>query len=1171
MLTLELVTRDTTPPQLLNSNIPDGTNVGITFQTVILQFSKPLAESTVTPANFQLVASDDTPLTPQSILFRDDDRTVQVTFPTLEVGTYKFTLDELSITDRLGNPLGSGSVSSKFTVLQYSAVWINPLGGDWSDPLNWSSGKVPETGDDVLIDVTDSSGNFPTITYDSGTTEIHSLLSFNPLTVTGGSLQVDTTVEVDNLVIASGGVLNTTGATIDLDEATGNLTLDGGTLQGGTVNTSGGAKLVVTGLYFGGLNNNLDGVTLNGNLDLTNPNTVLFVEHGLTLNGTAAVDGILEFDGSQTLGGNGDVDLDLQSELEIDYSATLTVGSNVRIHGGVGTIDSIGSLSEIVDEGSIDEDVSGDSLIVNVPTFENEGVIGASSGSSLTVTGLAGNIGDAFLTDPDTSLSLDGANYILDSSFDAHYDGQTLDLLGTWSLKRAGVTITVDGATLGLGSAANLVGISVTDSTIEILGRITAAQIQQLLVAGNRLLIGPGGILDTTGNTLSLDASTGDLTLAGGTVKGGTVSTSGGAEIVAEPGSFSAGGSSYDNTLDGVTLDANLDLTALDAELDVVDGLTLNGVATVGAPTVYSNSMLYFAGNQVLDGTGSVDFGLGYQQISVSYDSTLTIGPDITIHGNNGEIDAEDYGATVINEGSILADESGSVLTVNAWSFQNSGAIGASGGGDLQIYGLNGSLGNVSLAGSGSAMAVVGANYAVDSSFSFTDGETLDLLGTWTLDSGTTLTVSDATLGLGNPGDSSKMWSTSGTITLADSTLDLGGSTSTLAGLSLTNSSIQVESAYTFTQIQSLLLGNNQLILGPGGVLDNTGDTIALDATTGNLRLDGGTLQGGLVTSSGGAKVVTASGSHGSTLDGVTLDAGLDLTAEGGELAITDGLTLDGTATVGDPSDSFGFTLEFIGSQTLDGTGNLVFGGGSGYDQLSVGDGSTLTIGPGITIHGSSGTIGSDDGDTVISQGTIEADVSGGFLAVNPANFENEGTIGAANGGGISVKGLTDSLGLVSLIGTGSSIFVNGTNYTVDSSLSVTDGQFLSLLGSWNAGAGATVTVTNATLGLGDTTSLNDIDLASSILNVYGTYTFVQLQPLLSGNNQLVIGPGGVIDNTDNYHRAGREHWQSDDGRWDAPGWDGHCLGWRRACRRARPRRKYVRWCHSGRRPRPHG
>ena len=100
-LTIELV-RDTTPPQLVSSNIPNGTNVGSSFQTVILQFSKPLKESTVTPSDFQLIASDSTTLAPDSSQFRNNDQTVQLTLPTLELGTYQFVIDAAAITRQIG-------------------------------------------------------------------------------------------------------------------------------------------------------------------------------------------------------------------------------------------------------------------------------------------------------------------------------------------------------------------------------------------------------------------------------------------------------------------------------------------------------------------------------------------------------------------------------------------------------------------------------------------------------------------------------------------------------------------------------------------------------------------------------------------------------------------------------------------------------------------------------------------------------------------------------------------------------------------------------------------------------------------------------------------------------------------------------------------------------------
>ena len=65
--------------------------------------------------------------------------------------------------------------------------------------------------------------------------------------------------------------------------------------------------------------------------------------------------------------------------------------------------------------------------------------------------------------------------------------------------------------------------------------------------------------------------------LQGGTIQGGTVTTTNGA-------SFIVNGS---GTLDGVTVNGVLDVgnTYNDASLTVTDGLVLNGTALVGNPT----------------------------------------------------------------------------------------------------------------------------------------------------------------------------------------------------------------------------------------------------------------------------------------------------------------------------------------------------------------------------------------------------------------------------------------------------------------------------------------------------------------------------------------------------------------------------------------------------------
>src|SRR5205814_8098333 len=113
------------------------------------------------------------------------------------------------------------------------------------------------------------------------------------------------------------------------------------------------------------------------------------------------------------------------------------------------------------------------------------------------------------------------------------------------------------------------------------------------------------------------------------------------------------------------------------------------------------------------------------------------------------------------------------------------------------------------------------------------------------------------------------------------------------------------------------------------------------DATTGSWNLQSGTIIGGAITASGGAELVLSIG----TLDGVTLSTGLTV---GNFLTVKNGLTLNGPLILGSAGG-----VQFLGTQTLGGTGEVVFAGASNLLSAQ-GNGTqagaaSLTIGPNIT------------------------------------------------------------------------------------------------------------------------------------------------------------------------------------------------------------------------------
>ena len=435
------------------------------------------------------------------------------------------------------------------------------------------------------------------------------------------------------------GTLDNTGTMLALTAATGSWNVVGGTLKGGTYTAAGGAELIFTSS--GGT---LDGVTANANLDLSGfGNANATVIDGLTLNATALLGnsgnsnyGRLFFNSNETLAGNGSV------QFGNDGNNALYVSNSTLTIGSGITVHGV--------NGGIHTNNGTATLI-------NQGTIAAdSAGGTITV---------------DTnSATYQGT---LQAS-----NGGTLALGGTWNA--AGSTFAVTGGTLNLGGSFTTAGLGTfqrTGGTVNLTGT-----------------------LDNTGTTLALTATTGSWNLVGGTLKGGTYTGAGGAELV-----FTASG----GTLDGVTANANLDLTGFgNANATVIDGLTLNATALLGDSGNSNYGRLFFSNNETLGGTGSVQFGNDTNNALYVSGITLTIGPAITVHGVNGGIHTNSGTAALISQGTIAADGAGGSITVDTNSVTNQGTLQAANGETLTVSSLAPNTGLI-VVGVGSKLTVNGA------------------------------------------------------------------------------------------------------------------------------------------------------------------------------------------------------------------------------------------------------------------------------------------------------------------------------------------------------------------------------------------------------------------------------------------------------------------------------
>lgn len=181
-----------------------------------------------------------------------------------------------------------------------------------------------------------------------------------------------------------------------------------------------------------------------------------------------------------------------------------------------------------------------------------------------------------------------------------------------------------------------------------------------------------------------------------------------------------------------------------------------------------------------------------------------------------------------------------------------------------------------------------------------------------------------------------------------------------------------------------------------------------------------------------------------------------------------------------------GSRIDFSGTQTLGGTGTVVFNNVVNYYEAkalrAVTNGMTLTIGSGITIRGGSesgsffsswngsGSGGSRIGSTswwgtaasnvsVVNQGTITADASGRYVGINPSGtgtFTNSGSIKGENGGTLYVNRASGTIATVAFSGSSGAVVLDGT-YTLDQRVTVNAGQTLTLNGTWTAPGWVTV------------------------------------------------------------------------------------------------------------------
>jgi hypothetical protein len=313
-------------------------------------------------------------------------------------------------------------------------------------------------------------------------------------------------------------------------------------------------------------------------------------------------------------------------------------------------------------------DNTGQTLTVNQPTFDwrleesagiTGGVIASTNGALLQI------VTDEFDGSPSAAV-LDGVHLMTD----VQATNKHLMLQGAWDND---ATINVAGGRLtmhGQFTTNDIGNLITTNATVEVTGN-----------------------WDNSANNFTLNATTGDFTLLGGTISGGTLTPSG-ANLV-----FSNNSS---NVLDGVTLDGNLVMNVGGGKARLQNGASFTDNAELDA----DSSQLIIEQDITLDNV-TVNLDGQFAGFGISGTHTLTLGANALVNLNHRDAEIRSDmvrgisgTGSVVNHGYIVADNTVASFDDDRFirpdAFDNQGTVRAQNGAQVMIF--PGTLANLSAA-----------------------------------------------------------------------------------------------------------------------------------------------------------------------------------------------------------------------------------------------------------------------------------------------------------------------------------------------------------------------------------------------------------------------------------------------------------------------------------------
>ena len=760
------------------------------------------------------------------------------------------------------------------------------------------------------------------------------------------------------------------------------------------------------------------------------PNPTANVVIGNTANGNVTLNGL---SGDQTV-----------NSLSILASNALTVsgvtltsatgGAGISVAAGATLSLASGEINGSVLSGAgLIQNVSGNSALAGDTISANTTFIGQDNtttellgaiNNAGTIEQIGGNGANGILTIGDSVTLTGGGTVLLDSIFTSGGSAYLQGVISNQTLTNTDNTILGTGV-IGNGNLVVVNGglIEATPesgtSTLTLNGGGITNTGTMEATAGALLVITP--IVANAGGTILTADATSTVELLNAQVQGGTVQNAAGGILE------TVGNAALDGAAHGaLTISAGSFITATDNSTTTLKG-TINNLGTIeqiggnGA-----NGVLAIGGAVTLTGGGTV-----------LLDTNLTSGGAAFILGNGGTLTNTNntiLGTGVIGNGSLTLVNGGvidatpeggtSALTLNgSGGVTNTKLLEATAGGALSIL-TNVTNKGATITATGSLSAVTISNGATIT------GGTLNAVSGGVMGSTGSATLSGVTLSSGSLFTAGNNSTTTlvGTITNQGTIEQIGGNGA--------NGLLVISGAVTLAGVGKVLLdsiatsGGNAFIMGNGGTLTNTSNTILGTGVIGNGSLT--LINGGVIdaTPEDGTSSLTLNGSGGvkntklleataggalSIVTNVT-NTGANITATGSQSVVT--VTGGAVITGGTLNTASGGAMRSSGSATLQGV-TL-----SAKSLFTSSNGSTTTLLGTINNLGTIAQIGGNGQNAFLSIGNAVTLIGGGTVLLD--TIATSGGNAFIVGNGNTLTNTNNTILGTGVIGNGSLALING-------------------------------------------------------------------------------------------------------------------------------------------------